>query len=328
MAAMLPAAARVLRLLALLQLRREWPGRELADRLGVTGRTVRRDVERLRQLGYVVEASSGHGGGYRLGAGTITPPLLLDDDEAVAVAMALGAAASRVAEEDDVALRVLAKLDQLMPRRLRRRLDVLPAVTLTLADPRTAVSLRVLATLATACRDHVEVRFRYQDGAGVATARRVEPLRLVHTGARWYLVGWDLGRHDWRTFRIDRVDRATPVAIGESFTPRTLPEDAATFVSRSIRMAPSRLQARFLVPGTLAEVRTRMPSWMGMLEPHDDRHVRLSIGGDTYDEIIGQIVLVGVPFTLLDPPELEPAMRAVVARLAAAGGMETAGQAR
>lgn len=317
---MLPAASRVLRLLALLQLRREWPGRELADRLDVTGRTVRRDVERLRQLGYVVEASSGHGGGYRLGAGTITPPLLLDDDEAVAVAMALGAAASRVAEEDEVALRVLAKLDQLMPRRLRRRLSMLPAVTLTLADPRATVSLRVLATLAAACRDHVEVRFRYQDGAGATTARWVEPLRLVHTGSRWYLVGWDLGRHDWRTFRIDRVDRATPVAIGGSFTPRTLPEDAATFVSRSIRMAPSRLQARFLIPGTLAEVRARTPAWMGLLEPHDDRQVQISIGGDTYDEIIGQVVLIGLPFTLLDPPDLQTALDAVAARLAAARG--------
>jgi predicted DNA-binding transcriptional regulator YafY len=311
----------VLRLLALLQVRREWPGTELADRLGVTGRTVRRDVERLRQLGYVVDASSGHGGGYRLGAGTVTPPLLLDDDEAVAVAMALGTAASSVAEEDDVALRVLAKLDQLMPRRLRRRLNVLPAVTLTLADPRTSVSLRVLTTLAAASRDRLEVRFRYQDGQGASTLRRVEPLRLVHTGYRWYLVAWDLGRHDWRTFRVDRVDRAAPVATGGSFVPRELPEEVGAFVARSIKMAPNRYQARFVVPGTQEELRARMPPWMGLVEPHDEAHVRLTIGGANYDEIIGQLVLVGVPFTLLDPPELGPAIRAVAARLTAAGGL-------
>ena len=316
---MLPAVARVLRLLALLQVRREWPGGELADRLGITGRTVRRDVERLRQLGYVIDASSGRGGGYRLGAGTTTPPLLLDDDEAVAVAMALGAAASRVAEEDDVALRVLAKLDQLLPRRLQRRLSTLPAVTVTLADPRTAVSLRVLTTMAAACRDHVEARFRYHDGRGTPTTRRVEPVRLVHTGFRWYLVAWDLGRDDWRTFRIDRIDRGVPVTRGDTFTPRPPPEDFTTFVARSIRMAPNRLQARFLVPVPAAELRQRLPPWLGLVETHDDAHARLSIGGDTVDAIVGQIIFAGVPFTLIDPPELAPAIRAVAARLRTAG---------
>jgi len=311
---MLPAATRVLRLLSLLQVRREWPGTELADRLEITGRTVRRDIERLRQIGYVIDASSGRGGGYRLGAGTTTPPLLLDDDESVAVAMALGTAAS-TGENDEVALRVLAKLDQLMPRRLHRRLSALPAVTVTIADPRAAISLRVLSALAAACRDRIEVRFRYQDGQGAATSRRVEPMRLVHTGYRWYLAAWDLGRADWRTFRIDRIDRSSPVVAGVGFVPREPPEDFATFVARSIRTHPSRFQARFLVPGAAAAIRVRVPEWLGMIEPHDETHTLLTIGGDSYDAIVGQLVLTGLEFTPLGPPEVAPAIRAVVARL-------------
>lgn len=312
---MLPAATRVLRLLSLLQVRREWPGTELADRLAITGRTVRRDVERLRQIGYVIDASSGRGGGYRLGAGTTTPPLLLDDDESVAVAMALGTAASSGAGNDEVALRVLAKLDQLMPRRLHRRLSALPAVTVTIADPRAAISLRVLSALAAACRDRIEVRFRYQDGRGTATSRRVEPMRLVHTGYRWYLAAWDLGKNDWRTFRIDRIDRGSPVVTGDGFVPREPPEDFATFVARAIRTHPSRYQGRFLVPGTAAAIRARVPEWLGMLEPQGETHTLLTIGGDSYDAIVGQLVLTGLEFTLLDPPEMAPALRAVAARL-------------
>jgi len=312
---MLPATARVLRLLALLQIQREWPGTELADRLEITGRTVRRDVERLRQIGYVIDASSGPGGGYRIGAGTTTPPLLLDDDESVAVAMALGTAASSGAENDEVALRVLAKLDQLLPRRLRRRLSALPAVTVTLADPRTAVSLRVLSTMASACRDRVEVRFRYQDGQGTATLRRAEPMRLVHTGYRWYLAAWDLGRDDWRTFRIDRIDRASPVTVGDGFVPREPPEDFATFVARSIRTQPSRYRGRFLIPGTPAEIRAHVPEWLGLVEPYNDTHALLTIGGDSYDAVVGQLVLTGLEFTLLDPPEMAAAIGAVAARL-------------
>lgn len=314
---MLPTAARVLRLLALLQVRREWPGTDLAERLEVTGRTVRRDVDRLRQLGYVIDASSGRGGGYRLGAGSTTPPLLLDDDEAIAVAVALGTAASGAAEEDEVALRVLAKLDQLLPRRLRRRLSMLPAVTVTLANPGAMASLRVLSTMAAACRDRVEARFRYRDSQGATTARRVEPMRLVHTGYRWYLAAWDIAKSDWRTFRIDRIDRASPVVLGNVFVPRDPPEDFATFVTRAIRTAPNRYRARFLVPGNAADIRARVPPWMGMVEPHDDTHALLTIGGDSHDAIVGQLVYAGVTFTLVDPPDMAGAIRAVVLRLRA-----------
>jgi predicted DNA-binding transcriptional regulator YafY len=192
-------------MLSLLQVRREWSGDELGTRLDVDVRTIRRDVDRLRQLGYVIDASAGPGGGYRLSAGTATPPLLLDDDEAVAVAVALGAAAGSVASTDEVALRVLAKLDQLLPRRVRRRLSALPAVTVSLVSPRSAVSLNVLSAVAAACRDNLQLRFAYRDSRGAATARVVEPMRLVHTGRRWYLAAWDVDRGDWRTFRVDRV---------------------------------------------------------------------------------------------------------------------------
>ncbi len=312
---MLPTPARLLRLLSLLQVQREWPGGDLAARLDVTRRTVRRDIERLRDVGYVIDASSGPGGGYRLGAGTVTPPLLLDDEEAVAVAMALGAAASSLANMEDVALRVLVKLDQLLPRRLRRRLSALPAVTLTIADPRSAVDLRALATIAGACRDRVEARFRYQDGRGVATMRRVEPMRLVHTGHRWYLAAWDRDREDWRTFRVDRIDPAQGLTLGERFAPRNPPEDFATYVARAIRMPWGRYQARVLVRGTVADVRARVPAWMGQVEPHDGTHAVLTIGDDSYEAIAGQLAYAGVEFTLLEPPEMVEALRTVAARL-------------
>src|SRR5262249_23795077 len=157
--AVLKTSARALRLLATLQVRREWSGEELSDRFGVDVRTIRRDVDRLRELGYVIDASAGRGGGYRLGPGTVTPPLLLDDDEAGAVAVAVGAAAGSTPTTDEVALRVLAKLDQLLPRRLRRRLSALPAVTVSLVSPHSAVSLSLLAAIAAACRDQVQLRF-------------------------------------------------------------------------------------------------------------------------------------------------------------------------
>lgn len=303
-------------------MQREWPGGDLASRLDVTPRTVRRDIERLRELGYSIDASSGPGGGYRLGAGTVTPPLLLDDDEAVAVAMALGAAASSLANTEDVALRVLAKLDQLLPKRLRRRMSALPAVTLTIADPRSAVDLRVLATIAGACRDRVDARFRYQDGRGSATTRRVEPMRLVHTGYRWYLAAWDRDREDWRTFRVDRIDRASGLTLGERFPPRDPPEDFATYVARSIRTPPSRFQARVLVRGTAAEVRARVPPWLGRVEAHDATHAVLTLGDDSYDAIAGQLAYAGVEFTLMDPPEMAEAIRAVAARLRRGSGEE------
>ena len=312
---MLKTSARALRLLSMLQVRREWSGEELSDRLSVDVRTIRRDVDRLRELGYVIDASAGPGGGYRLGPGTATPPLLLDDDEAVAVAVALGAAAGSAANTDDVALRVLAKLDQLLPRRLRRRLSALPAVTVSLVSPHSTVSLSVLAAIAAACRDQLQLRFSYRDNRGVVTGRTVEPMRLVHTGRRWYLAAWDVERSDWRTFRVDRVQPNPRLAQGARFAPRQPPEDFATLVSRSIAASPYRYRVRLKVKGSVAEVRARVPPWIGVLEPADDSHCILTAGGDTYETIVSLIVHTGVDFTLLEPPELAQPIHDVVARL-------------
>lgn len=307
------ASARVLRLLSLLQARREWPGEELGERLEVDIRTIRRDVERLRELGYAIEASSGPGGGYRLGAGTRTPPLLLDDDEAVAVAVALGAAAGTVANLQAVALRVLAKLDQLLPSRLRRRLGALPEVTVSLISTPAAVDLGVLTAIAAACRDEVELRFEYGDRQGTATTRQVQPLRLVHTGRVWYLVAWDVDRASFRTFRVDRV---TPkLTRGARFSPPELPEDVATYVSRSIAVAPYRHHARLRLHASPEEIAERVPPWVGVLESSDERSSVLTIGADSAEALAALIVHTGVEFTLIEPAELALPLQAVAARL-------------
>ncbi len=308
-------SARVLRLLSLLQVRREWSGEELARRLEVDVRTIRRDVDRLRQLGYSIDASAGIGGGYRLGAGEETPPLLLEDDEAVAVAVALGAAAGSAGETHDVALRVLAKLDQLLPKRLRRKLTSLPAVTLSLVPPESVVSLSVLATVASACRDTVQLRFAYRDMRGAVTARLIEPMRLVHTGRRWYLAAWDIARKDWRTFRVDRIQVPPRLTPGPRFVPRNPPEDFATMVQKSITSWPQTLQARVRVKGSLGEVRSRVPSWVGAVEPLDAGHCVLTVGGDCPEMLVALLLHAGHDFTLIEPSPAAQPIREVARRL-------------
>jgi predicted DNA-binding transcriptional regulator YafY len=307
-------SARVLKLLSLLQVRREWSGDELASRLDVDARTIRRDVDRLRQLGYTIDASAGVGGGYRLGSGEETPPLLLEDDEAVAVAVALGAAAGSMGNQE-VALRVLAKLDQLLPKRLRRKLTSVPAVTLSLVAPESAASLNVLAAVASACRDTVQLQFNYRDMKGTVTARTIEPMRLVHTGRRWYLAAWDLVRSDWRTFRIDRIEAQPRPAPGPRFTPREPPEDFATMVRKSITSWPQTLRARVRIEGPVAGLRARIPAWVGTLEPLDDHSCTLTVGGDSPEMLAGMILHAGADFTLLDPPEAAQPIRDVAQRL-------------
>jgi predicted DNA-binding transcriptional regulator YafY len=308
-------SARVLRLLSLLQVRREWSGHELSSRLDVDVRTIRRDVDRLRQLGYSINASAGVGGGYRLGAGDETPPLLLEDDEAVAVAIALGAAAGSIGDTQDVALRVLAKLDQLLPKRLRRKLTSVPSVTLSLVTNESTASLNVLAAVANACRDTVQLKFGYRDMKGSVTSRIVEPMRLVHTGRRWYLAAWDLARNDWRTFRVDRIEAQPRLTQGPRFTPRQPPVDFATMVQRSITSWPQTLRARVRLEGSVTEVRRRLPSWVGTLEPLDDNHCALTVGGDCPETLVGLILHASADFTLLDPPEAAESIRAVADRL-------------
>lgn len=309
------ASTRVLRLLTLLQAKREWSGEALAEKLGVDVRTVRRDADRLRELGYSIDASSGPGGGYRLAAGASTPPVLLDDEEAVAVAVALVAAAGTVAKLQDVALRVLAKLDQILPSRLRRRSSALSEVTLSLGNAAAAVDLQILAALASACRDRVELRFEYSDrkSDSARKLRNVEPMRLVHTGRVWYLAAWDLDRADWRTFRVDRIT-STPKP-GDLFTPREPPEDLAQLVSRSISTKAYRYQAKLKIKGARDEVAQRIPPWVGVLEPIDAKNSLLTIGADTPEAVAAFIVHAGVEFTLLEPAELAEPIRSAGAML-------------
>ena len=230
---MVGTSARLLRLLSLLQARRSWTGAELTSRLDVTPRTLRRDVDRLRSLGYPVASTAGVGGGYRFGAGTDLPPLLLDDQEALAVALGLrAAAAGAIAGLEDATLGALAKLDQVMPARLRRRVSALHGAIVPLPHRGPAVDVATLALLAGACRDAERLRFEYRGRDAEATRRRVEPAGLVSAGFRWYLVAWDLDRADWRTFRVDRI--AGKPARGETFTPRPPPAGRVVRLRREV----------------------------------------------------------------------------------------------
>lgn len=313
---MLDTSSRLLRLLSVLQARSHWSGADLADRLEVTARTLRRDVDRLRSLGYAVEATSGPGGGYRLSKGSRVPPLLLGDDEAVAVAVALRAAADTFVL-GETALGVLVKLDQLLPARLKRRVGALHEMTVTVKGAPPSLDPETLTTIAAACRDHETLSFSYRDRGGEVTARFVEPLRLALTGnRRFYLVAWDTTRGDWRTFRVDRID-GRPV-VGARFTPREPPDDIARYVSDSISRSTYRHRARLKLRGAAATLAKTIPPWCGRLTPIDARHTELATGADTIDALVCQMTLAGVDFELLEPLELLPQIRAVVARLARA----------
>ena len=310
---MLKTSARLLRLLWLLQSRRSWSGAELSDRVEVDARTLRRDIDRLRELGYAVEASPGVGGGYQLKAGSTLPPVLLDDEEAVTVAVAVRAAASSVGKMEEAAVRLLAKLDQLLPLRVRRRASALHAVTISLARPESAPPIDVLTQIACACRDHLKLRISYRDRAGNVSSRGLEPLRLAHTGRLWYLVAWDSQREDWRTFRIDRVQRVA--SAGPPFTPREFPGDIAAYVSRSITQVPYRYRMRIKLPGSLAELAKRIPSWIGVLEVLDEGSCTLSTGADSIEALAAQIVLIGSDFAVLEAPECLTELREIALRL-------------
>ncbi len=223
---MAETSARLLRLLSLLQTRRDWTGAELAERLGVAPRTIRRDIDRLRRIGYPVDADRGLAGGYRLGAGAELPPLLLDDDEAVAIAVGLrGATAGSVSGIEESSVRALAKLEQILPDRVRRKVSAIQSFTVSLPRSGPTISAEVLTVLSSACRDRDRVRFGYHAGDGTPTKRKVEPIRLAHGGQRWYLLAWDNDRDDWRSFRVDRI-QGVPTLAGR-YPPRAEPEGGA-----------------------------------------------------------------------------------------------------
>lgn len=302
---MLTSSNRLLRLLSLLQTRRHWAGPELASALEIHPRTLRRDIDRLRELGYPIHASSGVAGGYAFRPGQALPPLLLDDDEALAVAITLRTAATgTVGGIEETALRALVKLEQVMPSRLRGRVDALRTAIVPMDRGGPIVDASVLATLAAACRDQLRVGFDYADGRGQASTRLVEPQGMAHTGHRWYLVAWDPARDDWRTFRIDRI--AGPPKAGGHFAPRPSPEggDLRAFVSRSVSAPPYSEPARVILHAPRAAMASRIPATAGQLEALDAERCLLHCANHALDSLVYWLMALDVEFEVLAPAEL------------------------
>jgi predicted DNA-binding transcriptional regulator YafY len=312
---MLETSARLLRLLALLQAHRDWSGALLAERLGVSRRTVRRDVDKLRLLGYPVDAVGGVGGGYRLAAGTALPPLLLDDEEAVAVAVGLRtAAAGAVTGIAETSVRALAKLEQVLPSRLRYQVDTLGSAMVTVPTLGPTVDPSTLTAIAAAVRDHLRLRFDYLAHDGSASVRDVEPYRLVQNGRRWYLFAWDTGRSDWRSFRVDRLSVRVPG--GPRFGPRPLPaEDLGSYLAMGMTTNPYRWQAVLTMHGSAREVADEVPPTIGVVEPVDERTCTLRIGSDSLDQLAVWVAAFGFEFDIHEPPELVEHLRVLTARL-------------
>jgi predicted DNA-binding transcriptional regulator YafY len=317
---MASTSLRMLRLLSLLQTHRYWPGGELADRLEVSVRTLRRDVDRLRELGYPVQAQRGVDGGYQLAAGAAMPPLVLDDDEAVAIALGLQAAAhGAVAGIAEASVSALTKIAQVMPPRLRRRVDALRTATTSTAwrpgAPSSEVDAAALTAVAQACRDTVRLRFAYTAANGERTEREVEPMRLVALGRRWYLVAYDLGRHDWRSFRLDRLER--PLAGGVRFRPRDLPGgDPAEFVRERMTRLPDLFEVVARVQAPADAVRRRIGAWSSV-EPADDDPDGACVVRMTGDQLQWPVLglsMLDAEFTVLEPPELRAHLAEVGAR--------------
>jgi predicted DNA-binding transcriptional regulator YafY len=313
-------AERLLRLLGLLEGRIDWTALELGRRLGVTTRTIRRDITRLRELGYPVEAVAGPGGGYRLGAGGKLPPLLLDDDEALAVALGLRVSATTaVGGLEDASLSAMAKLEHVLPPRLRGRLeDISDATTSTLGSSRSEVDHGTLAVVAATIRKSERLRLGYTDGEGRQTERHVEPVRLVHTGRRWYLVAFDLDRDDWRTFRLDRV--ASPRATGIRARPPRGP-DPVELVQRGITVEAWQFRALVLLraPAHIAE--RLVPPTVGTVESIDESTSRLVIGADDIDWLARYLLSLPLTFEVLEgPAELGSHLAAIGAGLVARFG--------
>ncbi|MFB9322052.1 helix-turn-helix transcriptional regulator [Cryptosporangium minutisporangium] len=313
---MLDTSARLLRLLGLLQTHREWTGGHLAEELGVTDRTVRRDVEKLRSLGYPIDAIGGVGGGYRLAAGASLPPLLLDDDEAVAVAVGLrgaasGAAVTGIAESS---VRALTKLDPMLPSRLRYQVTTLSAAVVSLPHRGPSVDATTLVTIAAAIRDTTRLRFDYTSAGAETSLRDVEPYRLVSSGRRWYLLSWDVARADWRTFRVDRLRLRTPG--GPRFAPRPLPaEDLARYLEVALTRVPYRYEAVLVLHGAPDDVRAEVPEWLGTVEERGPDRCQLRIGSDDLDQLAVWVSTFGFEFEVVEPDELRTHLRTLATRM-------------
>lgn len=305
----------MLALLSLLQARRDWPGAVLADRLDVTPRTIRRDVDRLRELGYRITAIKGPDGGYRLDAGSELPPLLFDDAQAVAIAVALQSIPASGIDVDEAAARALATVRQVMPSRLRHRID---GIRFSGPANEVRVDPAVLEAVSAAVRDRLVLRFDY--GQADRPPRRAEPHAVVARQGRWYLLAWDLDADDWRTFRLDRMTPRVPT--GPSFTPRPLPaQDAHTYLAA--RAKGSDADDRWPCIGeVLIELPAReVAPWIaadGSVEPVDDRSCRVTVGSWSWVGVLAAVTRFDAPFTVTGPAPLAEAARALAARFAAA----------
>jgi predicted DNA-binding transcriptional regulator YafY len=307
---MAETTGRLLDLLSLLQARRRWSGPELADRLEVTVRTVRRDIDRLRRLGYPVEADAGVTGGYRLGAGgSAMPPLMLDRDEAVAVAVCLRSVATEsIAGGGEAAVRALGKLEQLLPSAVGRQVATIASMTARLDTAPAAVPPEVLVTITRACRDAERLRVRYRDRAGQESERTLDPYRVVTTARRWYLVARDRDRAAWRTWRIDRM---TDVVATGHRVDIVDPPDPVAFVQAAITTAPYRHRARIELAAPVAEVAARVPPTVGILEPVDERTTILTTGSDDVGALAFHVLSLGFPFRVLEGDALRERLREI-----------------
>ena len=319
---MADTTARVLRLLSLLQAHRSWSGKELVNRLEVSERTLRRDIERLRELGYPVRATTGPFGGYQLEAGANMPPLLLDDDEAVAIAVGLRTAAGgTITGIEETSVRALAKLEQILPPRIRRRVNMLQSMVVPMMRPWVTVDADLLTTIAQACRDQERIRFDYTSRPsrdkeeGESTERNVEPHQLVSLGQRWYLLAYDRDREDWRTFRLDRL--RSPRLTRFRFEPRPIPGgDAGEYVLSSMQNRPMRYEVSATMKAPAAAIATRMRPGEGAVEDLDGARCRLRIQGDSLEWLAFMLMWFGVDFEVDEPPELIAHLTEVSHRLA------------
>ncbi len=310
---MLATSARLLQLLALLPLRRDWTGPELSERLHVSTRTLRNDIERLRSLGYPIFGTPGVFGGYRLGPGTSLPPLLLDDEEAVAVAVGLRTAATTaVSGIEETALGALAKLEQTLPSRLRARVRALESAVVTVPGTGPVVDVDALTAIATAIRANERLRFDYTSHLGETTVRTTEPHRLVSWMRRWYLLAWDTARDDWRTFRVDRISPRIPT--GPRFTPREMADrEVVERVQRGVASATWRYRATVVVRLPAAQVAAKLPVATA-IEPAGPDRCRVDVGSDTPHMLTLYLGLLDADFEVVDAPELAEHLHLMAAR--------------
>jgi predicted DNA-binding transcriptional regulator YafY len=321
-------STRMLRLLSLLQTHRFWEGPELARELTISERTLRRDVERLRSLGYPVDAARGTGGGYQLRAGQRLPPLLLDDEDAVAIAVGLRTAAvGTVQGIEEASVRALAKLEQVLPPGLHRRIAALQEAIVLAPRSGMPVDSAALVTISQACRDRERLRFDYVRKDGERADRTVEPHRLVSDHGRWYLVGWCLRRDDWRTFRVDRM--TSPAVTGTRFVGRSLPrgQDAASYVRESMQSQPMRWEASIRVACAADALPSAATWWRGRVEPIDDESCRIRTSADDIEWLTVHLMFLDADYVVEGPPELVDHLRATAGRIGrgVASGRERSG---